>query len=133
MKIWHFNERVYRRWVVLIEGSSEDFAKFLTDSGYKHTDELEPIVANGMCIQLTPENTDSSYDCFVVWLREWNLPTLVHEITHLVIAAMEQVNTPIHEATTEQVAYYTEYWFTEFQRVRRKCKNGRTVGEAKRC
>lgn len=132
MRIWHFNEKVYRRWVVLIEGEPKDFQKFLDNSGYKYTNDLSLEDAKGMCIQLTPENTDSTNNCAIVWLKEWELPTLVHEISHLVIMAMQQVNTEINEQTTEPFAFYTEYWFTEFQRVRKKYKKGRSVSEAKK-
>lgn len=129
MKEWHFFDKVYRRWVVLFIGSFEDFKKELEANGYKDMEDLQDC--KGMCVDLLPENNTAGQNATIVWLKEWELATLVHEITHLVMMLFDQVLVPISRDNTESFAFYAEYWFTEITKARRKYPNGRTPKEAK--
>lgn len=130
MKEWHFYEKVYRRWVVLMIGTLEEFRQSLTENGF---DDMDSIVkAKGMCVELTEDNNTANQRCNIIWLNGYETATLIHEITHLVMNCFDETNMPIDRSNTEAFAYYTEYWFTEIQRVLRKYPNGRKPSEAKK-
>lgn len=130
MKQWHFFDKVYRRWVVLFLGTLDEFKDELRLQKYHEVDELED--AKGMCIELTESNHDSGQKCTIIWMREWETATLVHEITHLVMMCFDQVGVPISRENTEGFAFYAEFWFNEIQRTRRRFPSGNEPKEARR-
>lgn len=133
MTEWHFFEPVMRRWVTLFVGPGEEFQKLLDQMGYKDdVDEHEYTRATGCCIELTAQNNDSGNNCCLIWMAEWSLATLVHEITHLVMFQMSQVHFDVDRDHSEPYAFYVEYWFTTMQRVRRKYPNGRKPAQARK-
>lgn len=108
--------------------SFEDFKKEMKDGAeYSAVEDLEP--AQGMCVSLT--FTNSSQNAEIVWLDRWNTATLVHEITHLVMACFEECRVPISRDNSESFAFYTEYWWTQFNRARKKWPNGNSPKDAK--
>lgn len=130
MKEWHFYDKVYRRWVVLFVGPFEEVKRELEANGF---DDMEWVKdAKGMTVDLLPENNTAGQNATIVWLREWELATLIHEITHLVMMQFDQVGVPISRDNTEAFAFYAEYWFTEMTRARRKFPGGKSIKEAKR-
>lgn len=132
MTEWHFYDKVYRRWVVLLVGSYEEFVKELDENGYKDMEWVKEQEPQGMAIELRPDNTTTNQNCTMLWLKEWNLATLVHEITHLVMMCFDQCLVPISRENTETFAFYTEYWFTEMTKARRKFPRGITPKDARR-
>lgn len=129
MKQWHFFDKVYRRWVVLMIGSLKEFRSELEANGYK---ELEHIIeAKGMCVELMPENNTANQNCTIVWLNGYETATLVHELTHLVMMNFDQVGLSISRDNTEGFAFYMEFWFNEMMRARKKYPNGRTPKQAR--
>ena len=132
MKEWHFFEKTLRVWVVLFIGTPDEFRAELEHNGYKELDEINCDGAGGMCLEMTPENNTSGQNCFIIWLREWSVPTLVHEITHLVMFIFRRSNIPIEIESTDIFALHTEYWFTEITRARRRQPGGRTPAEARK-
>lgn len=129
MKQWHFFDKVYRVWVVLVIGEYEDFKQFLKDCTY--TEDYEDGNA-GACIYLNDENTTNGNRCFIVYMHRWEVACLVHELTHLAMMIFVDKGVPIGDENTEAYAYYVEYWFNEMQRARRKLPAGRTVQQAKK-
>lgn len=130
MKSWHFQDKTFRRWLVVFEGTIEEFREEMEAQGYKHMEFLQD--ANGMCIYLNPDNCfEPTSNAHIIWLRKYHTPTLVHEITHFVMDVFEHLGIPISHENTETFAHYTEYWFTEIQRVRRKYPDGREPKDAK--
>lgn len=127
MKQWHFYEKVFRRWTVLRIGTYQEFLDEMEASDYSERSELRD--AKGMCVELTFENS-SQYCCYV-WLKEYESATLVHELTHLVMMQLDEVGVPISRENTEAFAFYTEYWWTQMQRARRKWPNGNKPSDAK--
>ena len=130
MKQWHFFDKVYRRWLVVVLCSLEDLRKDLEDNSYTHMDEIIP--AKGMLINMTPENTSTGQNCYIIWMPVWETATLVHELSHLVMYSFDDVGIPISIDNTEGFAFYLEYWFNEIQRVRRRYPEGRAPKYAKR-
>lgn len=128
MKQWHFFDRVYRRWVVLMIGKYEDFQQEMKDCEYTEAQYLEP--AKGMCVELTHEN--SKQNATVVWLAEWETASLVHEIAHLVMMCFDQCRIPISSENTESFAFYSEYWWTQFNRARKRYPNGNEPKDARK-
>lgn len=129
MRQWHFYEKVYRRWLVLFVGSFEDFQKEMQNIGYDGASEL--YEARGMCIDLNVANNTSGQNCAVIWLREWHLADLIHETTHFVMFCFDELGIPMERNNTETFAFYTEYWFNEISRVRRRTPEGRTPSQAR--
>jgi hypothetical protein len=127
---WHFYDKVYRRWLVLMLGSLTDLKEEMKTIKYKEIDDLHD--AKGMCIELGGYNNDSGQNCTIIWLKEWETATLVHEITHFVMMAFDQVGVPISRDNTESFAFYSEYWFNEIMRTRRRLPNGRTSTQARK-
>jgi hypothetical protein len=128
MKEWHFFDKVYRRWLVLQIGPLEKLKAELEASKYQHMDFI--IDAKGYTLELNSENSDQN--CMIVWLREYEAATLVHELAHLVMMYFDQVGVPVSRDNTEAFAFYQEYWWNEIQRARRKYPNGKSPKEAKR-
>lgn len=130
MKEWHFFDKVYRRWVWLQVGPFEEFKASLDDVGFKFMDELRDGL--GMTVKLSPDSTTTRQNLYVVWLSSWNISTLVHEITHLVLYIFDELGVPTGIENTEGIVFYTEYWFNEIQRTRKRLPNGRTPAQARR-
>lgn len=129
MKEWHFFDKVYRRWVVLFIGGLDDFKAEMKSIGYKELDFI--IDSKGMTIELCPENNDKGNDATVIWLNGYETNTLVHEITHLVMMLFDQVGVPISRDNTESFAFYSEYWFSQIQKARRKFPKGNKPKDAR--
>lgn len=130
MKEWHIFDKVFRRWVVFFIGSHVDFAAEMKANGY--TEDTEWFKeAKGACIELNASNNDKGQNATVIWLNEYETSTLVHEIAHLVMMLFDQVGVPISRDNTETFSFYSEFWFTQFQRVRRKYPNGNTPKDAR--
>lgn len=127
---WHFYEKVYRRWVVVMVGTLDELKDELRAIEYKEVGEL--YAAKGMCIELGEYNNTTGQNATIIWLREWETASLVHEIVHLVMMLFDQVQIPISRDNTESFSFYTEYWFSEIQRVRRRLPNGRSAAQARR-
>ncbi len=128
MKQWHFFDKVYRCWVVLVTGEHDEFVQFLKDCAY--TEEYEPGNA-GACIYLCDKNTTNGNRAYVIYLKKFEVACLVHELTHLVMMIFDEKGVPIHTENTEGYAYYVEFWFNEIQRVRRRYPDGRPASKAK--
>ncbi len=127
MKQWHFFDKVYRRWVVLIICSFSELEEELKDCEYTELAELEE--AKGMCIDLNKDN--SRQNCAMIWLAEWETATLVHEIAHLVMLCFGQCSIPISRKNGESFAFYSEYWWGQFNRARKRWPNGNSIKDAK--
>lgn len=123
MKEWHFFEKVYRRWVVLMIGDLEKLRNDLKDWNYTDIEYIVP--SKGLCIELNDENNTAGQRCNIIWMPTWDTATLIHEITHLVMHIFRQTGVPVSEDNTEGFAFYTEFWFNEIRRVRRKYPEGR--------
>lgn len=131
MNEWHIFDKVYRRWVVFFIGPTDDFVAELKRC--KYTDDTDWFKgAKGACILLDSSNHDGGQDATVVWLRDFETSTLVHEVTHLAMLLFNQVGVPISLDNTEAFAFYTEYWFTQFLKVRRKYPNGNQPKDARK-
>jgi len=128
MRQWHFEEKVYRRWVVLVICPWDELIEELRKSHYIYVDELELVA--GMNVRLTHDNSDQS--CTLIWMPSWSSSVLVHELSHLVMATFDRASVPISFENEEGFAFYLEYWFAEMNRVYRKHPNGRTAAQAKR-
>jgi hypothetical protein len=129
MKQWHFYDKVYRRWVVLMIGSLEDLKTDLESYGYTDMEEIRH--GKGMCIKLDETNNTADQRCFIVWMPEYETATLVHELSHLVIFVFDQLDIPLSLDNTEGYAFYLEYWWNEITRVRKRYPNGRPPKLAK--
>lgn len=99
----------------------------MENSGYEGYTELRD--AKGMCIELNYDN--SKQYCSYVWLKEYESATLIHELTHLVMFQLDEVGVPISRDNTETFAFYTEYWWTQIQRARKKWPDGNKPKDAK--
>lgn len=131
MKQWHIYDKVFRRWVVYFIGSAEDLVEELKRSGFNQDTEWF-MDAKGACLELTPENNSHGNNATVVWLKEYETSTLIHEISHLVMILFDQVSVPISRDNTETFAFYAEFWFTQFQRVRRNFPDGNKPKDARK-
>ena len=129
MKEWHFKEKVYRTWVVVVEGSADEFRQFLKDATY--TEEFEGG-NSGACIHLNEENTTNGNDCYVIWLKKWESACFTHELVHLAMMIFDAKHVPIHIENTEGLAYYVEFWFNEITRTRRHHPAGRAAKEVRK-
>lgn len=124
MKYWHFFDKVYRRWVVLMIGPLDDFRNQLEADGFNDMDFIK--MAKGMCIEMNPDNNTAGQYCNIIWMPVFETATLIHELTHMVMMQFDQVGIPISRNNTESFAFYTEYWFNEISRGRRRYPKGRS-------
>lgn len=125
---WHFEEKIYRRWVVLMICPWEELLESLRESNYAYVDEMTRSA--GMNIRLTLDNSDQT--CTVIWMPEYSAGVLAHELVHLVMATFDRAAVPISYDNEEVFAFYMEYWFTEMNRVYRRYPKGRRASEAKK-
>lgn len=132
MKQWHFYDKVYRMWVVLLTGEPGDFYEFMSNAGYKDMDDLKKTSTTAMCVLLNVDTNDSGNYCIVVWMRKFEAACLVHELTHLTMMVFEDKGVPVRNENTETFAYYTEFWFNEITRTRRRLPGGRTPTQARK-
>lgn len=129
MKTWHFFDKVYRIWLVVVEGSSEDFREFLKDATY--TEPFEDGNA-GALIYLCATNTTNGNRCYVLWMNDWQTGCLIHELAHLTIMVFNEKDVLLSHDNCESFAYYIEYWYNEITRVHRRLPDGRSSKEAKK-
>lgn len=132
MKQWHFFDKVYRVWVVLLIGEPDDFYQFMEDSGYKDMEVLKQGSTSGWCIHLNSDNNDMGNYCFIIWMRKFETACFVHELTHLTMMVFDDKGVPIRNENTEAFAYYTEFWFNEITRTKRRFPNGRDEKQLKK-
>lgn len=132
MKEWHFFEKVYRVWVVVLISEPAEFYQFMKDAGYNDLTYLKQGSTTGWLISMNSENNTMGNDCYIMWLHKFESGCLVHEITHLAMSVFEDKGVPIRAENTEAFAYYCEYWFNEINRTRRRLPNGRTAKQTKR-
>lgn len=128
MKRWHFEEKVYKRWVVLMICSYEELIEAMKESEYKYVEDMPR--AGGYNIRLNLENSKET--CTVVWMPIFSHSVLAHELTHLVMHTFNQTGVMIDIDNEEAFAFYMEYWFGEMVRVHRRYPNGRTAAQAKK-
>lgn len=128
MTEWHFRDKVYRRWLVVMICPWEELVEDLRKQDYIYVDELER--AGGMNIRLDLNN--SSQTCTIIWMPQYSASVLVHEIVHLVMWTFDKCQVIISLDNEEVFAFYTEFWFTEINRVYRKYPNGRSAALAKK-
>lgn len=127
MREWHFQDKVYKRWVVLMICSYEELIEELRKCEYKHIDEVGR--AEGYNFRLNMENSNQT--CTLIWLPNMNQAGLVHELVHLVMWTFDQCSVLIHLDNEEAFAFLMEYWVAEMNRVYRRYPNGRTAKEAR--
>lgn len=123
LKQWHYFDRVYRRWIVVMIGPTEDFKAEMRTIGYPEDYIVE---SNGMCINLSSKNNNAGNDALVLWLRKFDRDTLVHEIAHLVMYIFDDLGIPISLENTEAFAHYTEYWHRELQQLIKQYPKGKS-------
>jgi|SRR6185295_19370024 len=128
MTEWHFEEKVYRRWVVLMICPWDEFVEEMRKAKYIYADELTR--AAGMNVRLNYDNSD--HNCTVVWMPKFSSSVLVHELVHLVMATFDRASVPIAFENEEAFAFYMGYWFAEMSRVYRRYPNGRTAAQARK-
>lgn len=127
MTEWHLEEKVYKRWVVLMICPYEELLEELRKVEFTDIDDM--TVSAGYNIRLTPDNSKTSHT--IVWMPKFDEPNLVHELSHLVMATFSRAGVPITYENEEVFAYYLEYWFREMKRVHRKFPNGQDVKHAR--
>lgn len=130
MKEWHLYDKVFRRWVVYLIGPADEFIATLNANRFKEDTEWFSQ-AKGATVELNSDNNDNGQNVTIVWLLEYESATLVHEISHLVMMLFDQCGVPISRDNSETFAFYSEYWFTQMQRVRKKYPNGNKPKDAK--
>jgi hypothetical protein len=133
VKQWHFYDKVYRIWLTLCIGSIDEFYDELDNVGYRNIEGVKARgIIKGYMIRVTPEECTTKSNLTFIWMAEFSMATLIHEVTHLVTRTFDDKGIPLSDDNTETVAYYMEYWFNEVQRARRKYPNGKRPSEAKK-
>jgi len=127
MKEWHFEEKIYKRWVVLMICPWDELVEEMRKAKYIYVDDIQQ--AAGMNVRLTYDNSD--HNCTVVWMPKFNTTVLVHELVHLVMATLDKTAVPVSYENEEAFAFYLEYWFGEMNRVYRKFPEGRDAKHAR--
>jgi hypothetical protein len=130
LKQWHYYDKVFRRWVVMFVGPFSEFQKEMELVGYDYYKDM--IDSNGYCINFTPENNSAGNYATAIWLKKFDLDTLVHEIAHLVMYIFDDLLIPISIDNTETFAHYTEHWYRELRQIRKKYPNGNTPKQVKK-
>jgi hypothetical protein len=127
MREWNFQEKVYKRWVVLMIGPFDELLEALRKENYKYVDEVEDMRPAGINVRLSYDNSDRNYT--IIWMPKFSSSVLVHELSHLVMATFNKTDIPITYDNEEAFAFYMEYWFGEINRVYKKYPKGRSAKE----
>lgn len=127
MREWHFEEKVYKRWLVLMICSFEELIEELKKVEYKHIDEVPK--ASGFNFRFNLEN--STEMCTMIWMPKFSQSVLAHELVHLVMHTFNATGVMIDIDNEEAFAFYMEYWFGEINRVYRKYPKGRASKQAR--
>lgn len=61
-------------------------------------------------------------NALILWVKDYNIPTLGHEIFHVVELLMEKINVPLNEQTSETYAYLIEYLWREVTKLTKSKK-----------
>lgn len=128
LKEWHFEEKVYKRWMVFMVGPHEEFVEALKQVHYDEVDDVLPSA--GYNIRLSGNNSDVRMT--IIWLPKFGNATLAHELVHYVMHTFYNANVPIEYGNEEAFAYYLEYWMREVSRVYKRYPNGRSPAEARK-
>lgn len=131
MTQWHFFDKVYRRWVCLEIGGYDEFRDEVKSFGANGEVMNCVVPAKGLCLELNHDNNTSGQYCLIIWMPKFETATLVHEISHLVMMCFTDVGVPISRENTEAFAFYSEFWFNEIQRARKKYPHGKPPKLAK--
>ena len=120
----HFFDLVYRQYLIVLNCDFAKFRKFLKDDAGHDSPEAFVEDSIGYLVQMSAENNDRGNTCLILWMPDrTNMPTLVHEITHLVHFVLDGCGVPTIRENTEAVAYYTEHWFNRITRVWESLEN----------
>ena len=107
MDIYHIKVPTFRRTVELrIWGDKETYMRAFKGTNYEDRYDLTAWIYY----------LDEEYNCNIIWLRDYNLETLVHELFHCTISILDQVW--IDVANWEPPAYIYEEMFTK---IWKKC------------
>lgn len=128
MKEWHFNEKVYRKWLAVWVGPYQEFVEGIKQYNYDDVDTLTR--SNGYNVRLRFDNSDVQFT--VIWLPKMSQATLVHELVHFTMDTFYNANIPISYQNEEAFAYYIEYLIREINRIYKRYPEGRTVAQAKK-
>jgi hypothetical protein len=126
MKVWHLYDKVYRAWVCIVVSSRDEFVDFIDGCGYKDMDFVRELVGGGQgaMMRITPADNEVGNNCVVVWMQQWRAATLVHEISHLTSQILSDCLVPVNHDNTEAIAFYSEFWWTEINRAKRRWPDG---------
>lgn len=127
MKEWHFEDKVFRRYLVVMVGEFEDFKEEMRRIELEDWEGLH--IAEGYCLELKPTNTGTDQNCIIIWLPSWKMSSLVHELVHAVNYFLCGVGIELDHDHSEAHAFYMEYWFREIDRARRRMPGGRTAAQ----
>lgn len=105
MKEQIINLDIYRRSVVILQGSVDELAEWLYDHGVKH---LVPSVTDVDWILSKGITFDDGRDVYVCSVESMELTTLCHELSHAALKILKIVGIDPIEAE-EAYAYLFEY------------------------
>lgn len=109
----NLNDNVYRvSLCVVVCLDTSEWDEWLNSVGY--TDERHDHKSkSAMYYRLTPDNNKMKNNNSVIFLRNQDIATLVHELTHFVFNTLDEKGVPIRIENDEAFAYYIEYWVNE--------------------
>ena len=112
MKEISINDPVYKTCLRVWVCPKEDLNKFLSEWGLEDVEETQDSTA-GRLIRIAngDSKTDPNANMTLIWLKKWDISTLIHELSHHVIRTFHEKDIPINWDNTEAFAYYLEYWY----------------------
>lgn len=114
---FHFFDEVYRVYLVVMISPPKIIKKFLEDIELHDIETLLLDTSSGYTIVVNSDTCKGESNLTVIWMHEWNLPCLVHELTHLTMLTFDEKGVPIRVENQETFAYYIEQWFKRITEV----------------
>lgn len=108
MNLTKISDPIYRTKLEVLVGSPQDLKEYLTFHQITLDDEVGS--ESGRFIRVKPGDSKGSPDAnmTIIWLKDNNIPVLVHEISHHIIRTFDENYIPINEDNTEVFSYYIE-------------------------
>lgn len=104
------DDPIFKTTVMVVVGPYDYYRTAMLGAFKVDPGELEP----GVCGLFEPiQSTDKQTTVGVIWVPDWGISCLVHEIIHCVLWALEYRGMIVDESDDEVVSYFAEYLIKE--------------------
>lgn len=112
MKYLHGEPVLNTTTLVIKNCKASQATQILKGYGYTGESLRSDDDVHGCTFHMDPSINENGHFFWVVWLRnDRDIPTVVHELTHLVLGILDESGIPIRKENDEIAAYYMGYYY----------------------